>query len=99
MAFLACFIITVLLLDNIKPSINSAVKYILYVITLLLMTRWAKDTKEFTVRLYKSKNRGAPHSLMCRVPRPLVEELGNPTSLRFRLANDGIRVEGVSGDD
>lgn len=93
--FLTFFIITVLLLDNIKPSINSAVKYILYVITLLLMTRWAKDTKEFTVRLYKSKNRGAPHSLMCRVPRPLAEELGNPTSLLFKIQENGIMVTGV----
>ena len=59
------------------------------------MTRWGKDAKEFTVRLYESKNRDAPPSLMCRVPRPLAEVLGNPRSLRFSVSGDKVSVEGV----
>ena len=60
------------------------------------MTRWRKDAKEFTVKLYESKNKGgAPSSVMCRVPRPLVAMLGEPKSLRFCVANDKVSVEGV----
>ncbi|MXX21418.1 MAG: hypothetical protein F4Y82_02670 [Cenarchaeum sp. SB0665_bin_23] len=60
------------------------------------MTRWAKDTKEFTVRLYKSKNRDATPSLLCRVPRPLVKLLGDPSSLKFCVKDGKVIVEGVN---
>lgn len=60
------------------------------------MTRWSKDATEYTVRLYKSKNRGdVPHSLMCRVPRPLAKLLGDPSSLRFCIKDGKVSVEGV----
>lgn len=60
------------------------------------MTRWSKDAKVFTVRLYKSRNRDAPHSLMCRVPRPLATALGDPHSLQFMILDNGVSVVGVS---
>lgn len=64
------------------------------------MTRWKKDAKEFTVRLYSSSNGGGvPPSRMCRVPRPLVEVLGNPKSLRFSISGNKVSVEGVSGGE
>ena len=62
------------------------------------MTRWKKDAKEFTVKLYTSKNRDAPPSLMCRVPRPLVAMLGDPKWLRFCVANDQVSVAGVQDE-
>lgn len=60
------------------------------------MTRWKKGADEFTVRLYKSKNRDARPSMMCRVPMPLAEVLGNPQSLKFSVSDGKVSVEGVS---
>ena len=60
------------------------------------MTRWAKDAKEFDVSLTKSKNRGNSESMICRVPVPILEKLGNPERLNFKIQGKRIVVEGIN---
>ena len=61
------------------------------------MTRWKKDAKEFDMALSSSKNKDGSESLSCRIPKilveSLVESLGNPNSLRFKLRKNNIIVE------
>ena len=52
------------------------------------MTRWKKDETEFTVSLFIDKSRGS----MCIVPKPLVEMLGYPESITFKIVNHKIIV-------
>ena len=52
------------------------------------MTRWKKDETEFTVSLFVDKSRGS----MCIVPKPIVDMLGEPDSLKFRIKNKDILV-------
>ena len=52
------------------------------------MTRWKKDETEFTVGLFVDKSRGS----MCVVPKPIVDMLGEPDSLKFRIKNKDILV-------
>ena len=60
------------------------------------MTRWAKNATVFQVKLHESKNRDTTPSLVCRIPRPVVESLGNPTSLRLYIEDGRVVMEGVS---
>ena len=62
------------------------------------MTRWAKNATVFQIRLHKSKNRNATPSVVCRIPRPVVEALGNPTSLRIYIENGRAIMEGVGSE-
>ena len=53
-----------------------------------MLTRWKKDQKEFSVKLaFDGKN-----STICRVPKPIVEFLGNPENLKFVIRGKGIIV-------
>ena len=61
------------------------------------MTRWAKNETVFRVKLHESKNRDATPSKVCRIPRPLVEALGDPTSLELHLEDGKIIME--AGDE
>ena len=57
--------------------------------TNLCMTRWKKDTTEFLVKLsFDGRN-----STSCRVPKPILEFLGNPNSLKFTIRGKHIEVE------
>ena len=56
------------------------------------MTRWKKDAREFDVSLYRSGNRDGSESLLCRVPKPIVEMLGEPNSIKFQIRSRGIVV-------
>ena len=60
------------------------------------MTRWKKNATEFEVRLTKSRNRDGSLDQTCRIPGPIAEALGNPTSLKFTL--DGDRILVTAGD-
>ena len=62
------------------------------------MTRWARNTTVFQVKLHESKNRNATPSLVCRIPRPLIEMLGNPTSLRLYIEDGRIIMEGAENE-
>lgn len=57
------------------------------------MTRWKKNEKEFDMSLSPSKNRDGSESLSCRIPRIIVESLGNHNSLRFKLGKNNITIE------
>jgi len=43
--------------------------------------------------LSSSKNKDGSESLSCRIPKIIVESLGNPNSLRFKLRKNNIVVE------
>lgn len=59
------------------------------------MTRWAKNTTVFQIKLHASKNRDATPSMVCRIPRPVIEMLGNPTSLRLYMEDGRVIMEGA----
>jgi len=53
-----------------------------------MLTRWKKDQKEFSVKLtFDGQN-----STICRVPKPIVEFLGNPGNLKFVIKGNGIII-------
>lgn len=57
------------------------------------MPKWKKDTKEFEVGVNYVENRGYSSS----IPKPIIEMLGNPESIKF-LINDNNEVVLVSGN-
>jgi len=56
------------------------------------MPKWKKDAKEFTVGVNYVENRGYSSS----IPKPVVEILGNPDSIKY-VANDDRSIQLVSG--
>ena len=54
--------------------------------------KWKKGEKEFKVSITYHQRRGCQTYL----PRPIVERLGNPKTIRFIVKKKGIEVE--SGD-
>ena len=56
------------------------------------MTRWKKNASEFDVRLNKNRNRDGSLDQTCRIPKPVTEALGNPTSLKFLMSGDQVLV-------
>ena len=60
------------------------------------MTRWKKDAREFDVSLSRSMNKDGSRSLVCRVPKPIVESLGNPDSLLFKIGKNRVHIEAGS---
>lgn len=60
--------------------------------SLIDMSKWKKDAKEFVVGVNYVENRGASSS----IPKPVVEILGNPDSIRY-VVNDDKTIQLVSG--
>ena len=58
------------------------------------MTRWKRGTTEFELKLSYSRNRDGSKSMACRIPKPVLKHLGNPTSLLFVIDEDGVKVTG-----
>lgn len=56
------------------------------------MTRWKKDETEFTVGISYSEKRG----IQSYIPKPIIEFLGEPESLKFVIKGKNIQV--VAGD-
>lgn len=56
------------------------------------MTRWKKNEKEFDVRVTNDRS----GSMICRVPKPILEMLGNPNGLKFEVHGNKIIV--IAGD-
>lgn len=56
------------------------------------MGRWKKDAKEFVVGVNYVENRGYSSS----IPKPVVEILGNPDSIKY-VVNDDKSIQLVSG--
>jgi len=53
------------------------------------LSRWKKDEKEFSVTLGDDKS----GSLICRVPKPILDRLGSPSSIKFVILGKKIIVE------
>lgn len=56
------------------------------------MGRWKKDAREFVVGVNYVENRGYSSS----IPKPVVEILGNPDSIKY-VVNDDKSIQLVSG--
>ena len=58
------------------------------------MPKWRKDAKEFKVSITENKSSGTSFSY---IPKPVLDELGEPHSLKFLITKDKIVVS--SGDE
>ena len=56
------------------------------------MPKWKKDAKEFVVGVNFVENRGYSSS----IPKPVVEILGNPDSIKY-VVNEDKSIQLVSG--
>jgi hypothetical protein len=56
------------------------------------MPKWKKDETEFTVSVTYHKHRG----YQSYIPKPIIEKLGNPDSLKF-VVKDNNEVALISG--
>jgi len=52
------------------------------------MPKWSKDAKEFSVSITYNAEKGS----QVRVPKPILEKMGNPSRLRFIVGRTG-RIE------
>lgn len=56
------------------------------------MPKWKADAKEFSVSVTYNEEKGS----QIRVPKPLLEKLGNPEKIKFVIGkNDKIEVEAL----
>ena len=58
------------------------------------MPKWKKGAKEFKVSITENKSSGTSFSY---IPKPILDELGEPHSLKFLITNGKIVVS--SGDE
>jgi hypothetical protein len=63
-------------------------------ITVRIMPKWKEDAKEFSVSVTYNEEKGS----QIRVPKPILEKLGNPERIKFVIGkNDSIGIEpGIS---
>jgi hypothetical protein len=54
------------------------------------MPKWKKDAKEFTVSVNHNEDRGYQSS----IPKPIIEVLGDPSSITFQIRGDHVRLLG-----
>ena len=57
------------------------------------MPKWKKDAKEFVVGVNFVENRGYSSS----IPKPVIERLGNPESIKYVFNDDNQTIQLVSG--
>jgi hypothetical protein len=57
------------------------------------MGKWKKDAKEFVVGVNYVEDRGYSSS----IPKPIIDKLGKPSSLKFVINDEQNTVEVVSG--
>ncbi len=53
------------------------------------MPKWSKDATEFPVNVHYSDDKGT----QVRIPKPLLEMLGNPEMIKFVVKGNKIHVE------
>lgn len=53
------------------------------------MPKWSKDATEFPVNVHYSDDKGT----QVRIPKPLLEMLGNPEMIKFVIKGSKIHVE------
>ena len=56
------------------------------------MTRWKKDETEFPVSL----SFDGTNSKRCRIPKPIIDFLGNPEGLKFVI--NGRKIQVIADD-
>jgi hypothetical protein len=56
---------------------------------MVLLTRWKKDETEFSVKLTDD----GKDSIICRVPKPILDRLESPSSIKFVIFGKKIIVE------
>jgi hypothetical protein len=59
----------------------------------IVVGRWKKNAKEFVVGVNYVENRGYSSS----IPKPVVEILGNPNSIKYVVSDDNKTIQLVSG--
>lgn len=64
-------------------------RLIYYKIKYVILTRWKKDEKEFSVKVGDDKS----GSLICRIPKPIIKILNNPNSIVFVLEGKKIMIK------
>ncbi|MCY4492069.1 MAG: hypothetical protein OXC46_11515 [Thaumarchaeota archaeon] len=52
------------------------------------MTRWKKDETDFRVSVSSNG-----HTKSCRIPKPILDMLGDPESITFRIRKNRIMVD------
>lgn len=57
------------------------------------MPKWKKDTKEFEVGVNYVEKRGYSSS----IPKPIIEILGNPQTIKFIVQEDNKAIVVISG--
>jgi hypothetical protein len=57
------------------------------------MPKWKKDATEFVVGVNYMKDRGYQSS----IPKPIMEKLGKPNTLKFVINDDDNSVQLISG--
>jgi hypothetical protein len=57
------------------------------------MPKWKKDATEFTVSVNFNKDRGYQSS----IPKPIIDELGEPDKITFVIDGKNIRIK-VKGE-
>lgn len=58
------------------------------------MAKWKKDQTQFMVRVFYDERRGS----MINIPKPILEELGEPDEVIFEIKKNGI-ITVESGDN
>ena len=58
------------------------------------MPRWSKDATEFVVSVIDNK---AAQVRFSNIPKPILEQLGNPSNLKFLVTKNNIIIK--SGDE
>ncbi len=53
------------------------------------MPKWKKDETEFSVSVSNDGN----GSNVCRIPKPVIEKLGNPDRIKFVLSGKKIVID------
>lgn len=62
-------------------------------IPIVIMAKWKKDQKQFSVSVFYDERRGS----MVNIPKPILEELGEPNEIIFEI-NKNKKITLVSGD-
>lgn len=59
------------------------------------MSKWKKGETNFPINLHYNKRRGC----IAIIPKPILEELGNPAQLKFEIKKSGKIVVDVWNDE
>lgn len=55
----------------------------------MVLPKWKKDAKEFTVSVNYNESRGYQSS----IPKPIIDVLGEPDSITFVVNGDTVRLK------